>query len=58
MLIATDRRAMNAVQRVADALNYPQAPTCVCKRLDVERQVDVHTLCILHLLEVNPDEPH
>ena len=32
--------------------------TSVCEGLDVVRQVDVHTLCILHFLEDDPDEPH
>lgn len=33
-------------------------PTSVCEGLDVVRQVNVHTLCILHFLEDDPDEPH
>lgn len=33
-------------------------PTSVCERLDVVRQVNVHTLRILHFLEDDPDEPH
>lgn len=32
--------------------------TGVCEGLDVVRQVDVHTLCVLHFLEDDPDEPH
>lgn len=33
-------------------------PTSVCERLDVIRQVYVHTLCILHLLKDDPNKPH
>lgn len=33
-------------------------PTGVCEGLDVVGQVDVHTLCILHFLEDDPNEPH
>lgn len=32
--------------------------TGVCEGLDVVRQVDIYTLCVLHLLENDPNEPH
>lgn len=33
-------------------------PTGVCERLDVVCQVNVHTFCILHFFEDDPNEPH
>lgn len=33
-------------------------PTSICEGLDVVRQVDVHTLRVLHFLEDDPNEPH
>lgn len=33
-------------------------PTSVCEGLDVVRQVNVHTFCILHFLEDDPNKPH
>lgn len=33
-------------------------PTSVCEGLDVKRKVNVDALCILHLLEDDPNKPH
>lgn len=33
-------------------------PTSVCEGLDVICQVNIHTLCILHFLKDDPNEPH
>lgn len=37
---------------------HRREPTSVSEGLDVKGQVNVHALCVLHLLKDDPDEPH